>query len=68
MPGTAAAGGIRRRLGRPLVSGWPLTVTSAMIGQKLGGAVLALDLLEQLRRRVDEPGRVGIVDGNSDGR
>jgi hypothetical protein len=25
------------------------------IGQKLGGAVLPLDLLEQFRRRVDEP-------------
>jgi hypothetical protein len=31
------------------------------IGQKLGGAVLPLDLLEQFRRRVDEPCRIGVV-------
>ena len=31
------------------------------IGQKLGGAVLPLDLLEKLRRGVYKPGRIGII-------
>ena len=54
------AGGARvgGRPARPRVSGWPLTRDVGDVGEELGGAVAALDRLEQLGRLVDEAGGV----------
>ncbi|MNY21155.1 hypothetical protein D3C86_1546810 [compost metagenome] len=56
--------GLRRLFGRPGATlGFRVAVDGHVgeIGQKLGGAVLTLDLCEELRRRIDEPGRIGVV-------
>ncbi len=49
---------ILRRPGAALGLGMAVDGHIGNIGQKLGGAILPLDLLEQFRRRVDETGRI----------
>ena len=59
--GNDRLGGIGRRLRAALHFRMSVDRHIGEIGQQLGRTVLTLHLLEKLRRRVDEAGRVGIV-------
>ena len=60
-PGDNGCCGGRIRLRPAARLGMAVDGDVAQIVEELGGAVLTPDLAEQFRRRVDEPGRVGIV-------
>ena len=66
--GHARRGDLRLRLRAAARFGMPVDGDVGEIVQELGGAVLALDGGEELRRRVDEAGGVGVVAEFSRGR